>query len=217
MVVTLLGGQWKQGTIMTSRFYDYRLEGRLLIFHGSNDDHFWPWELRVKAVLWGEDIIEAIFNKDVDRRTSEKELAVILSSLGDEPFGAIDVCKTVIEALEKLFSRYVGKSMINKLILLKHLLNGKVKFGDQMGDHVAQLECQFSRLAAVGSTVEEQMKVQILLSSLSETTYCAPTPILYKNWMTTQQLGPKWPIYSLKKANTSNITILDRIKTNRGN
>lgn len=106
-----------------------------------------------------KNIIDATFNKEVDRKTSERALAVIVWSLGDKPLRAIQNCESDIEAWEKLSSRYASKSLINRLILINNVLDMKLKNDVQIGDHVAQLKSQFSRLAAMDSAVEEQMQV----------------------------------------------------------
>lgn len=51
----------------------------------------------------------------------------------------------------------------------------RLKASIEMGDHIAQLEWQFSRLAGMSLIIEEQIKVAILLSSLSEQREYAPT------------------------------------------
>lgn len=65
--------------------------------------------------------------------------------------------------------------MINILIVLNNLLNSKSKGNAEMSDRVAQLESQFTRLAAIGSSIEVQINVVTLLPSLSEQKKCAPT------------------------------------------
>lgn len=57
--------------------------------------------------------------------------------------------------------------MVNRLTALNDLLSTKLKVNEQMVDHIAHLESQFSRLATMGSKIEEQMRVTVLLSSLS--------------------------------------------------
>lgn len=74
--------------------------------------------------------------------------AIIVSSLLQSPSRALQNCEAAIEAWEKLSSRCANKFMINRLILLNNLPNMKPKSDVQMGYYVAQLESQFSKLAA---------------------------------------------------------------------
>lgn len=56
--------------------------------------------------------------------------------------------------------------MLKRLVTLITLLNKNPDMDKDMHDHEATLESQFRRLGALGYTVEEFMKVAILLSSL---------------------------------------------------
>lgn len=57
-------------------------------------------------------------------------------------------------------------------MVLNNILNMKMKGNVEIGDHVAQLESQISRLATMVSVLEEKMKVILLLSSLRERSEC---------------------------------------------
>lgn len=65
-------------------------------------------------------------------------------------------------------SRYANKTMINRPVLLNNLLNTKLKHNSQIRDCIAEFKSQHSRLAALNSPIEEQVKVATLLSSLGE-------------------------------------------------
>lgn len=54
-----------------------------------------------------------------------------------------------------------------KLGCLNTLINMKLIFDTKMGDHVALMKSQFARLAAIGSTLADEIKVTILLLSNS--------------------------------------------------
>lgn len=55
--------------------------------------------------------------------------------------------------------------MMNKLRALNSLWDTIHKNNMDMNDHVAHVESSFPRLVALGSTFEEPLKVDILLSS----------------------------------------------------
>lgn len=59
---------------------------------------------------------------------------------------------------------------MNKIRVLNSLLDTKLQRKVDMGNHVLLLESRFSRLATIGSVMEEQMKVAILISSISMST-----------------------------------------------
>lgn len=101
MVAPLKGKHRNVVKIMTSRRFDDRLEARLRTSHGNDDDDFRLWELRVKAVLRGRDIIDALTQTDAEKKSSEDALAVIITVLGYNLLRKIQDCLTAIEAWEK--------------------------------------------------------------------------------------------------------------------
>lgn len=125
MVAPLLVGDRMQGTNMTSKTYDDLLEASLLNFHGDDDDHFRLSALKKKAVLQEKGITDVIFSKSVDRNTSEKTVAVIVSSLGTMPLRTVQNCENAIEPWEKLSSRYASMTMINGSKLVNNLYKMK--------------------------------------------------------------------------------------------
>lgn len=70
--------------------------------------------------------------------------------------------------------------MFDRRKVLKNLLNTELKDNIQMGDHIAWIKSQFFRLAVMSSKIEEQRKVAILLSSLSERQRSAYTIVSVK-------------------------------------
>lgn len=167
--------QGNQVARITTRIPDYRLETRLPTVYENEEADLRLWELRVKAALRWKDIAEASADKDVDKKTCERALAVIVSVLGDKLLSAIQDCKTAIEAWEKLQSGYAGRSMINRLTALKNLHSIKLKCNVQIGDHMAHTESRSSRLDAMRFEIEEQIKVAVLVSFLCKRQECAHT------------------------------------------
>lgn len=121
-----------------------------------------------KLPFVAKDIAEALLAKKVEQKNSKWATAGIVSAIGDKLLRATQDCETAAEAWEKLQYRYSGKLIISKLAVLNNLLIMKLKGNDEMGDHLAQLDFQFSNHPAMGSKVEEQMKEAILLSSPSK-------------------------------------------------
>lgn len=65
--------------------------------------------------------------------------------------------------------------MVNKLSLYDLLLNTRLRKEADMGDHVRQMESQFSRLAATGSNIEESKHVAIFISYFADLKEYTPT------------------------------------------
>lgn len=57
--------------------------------------------------------------------------------------------------------------MINGSSPLQALFNMRFERGEEMSNNIAKLDSKFARLATMGSMVDEQMKVVILISSLA--------------------------------------------------
>lgn len=71
--------------------------------------------------LRGKDIITALTQDTVERKTSQKVLTIIISALEDDPLRSIQECEIAKEAGNKLQQRYAGKTMIKTLGLLNNL------------------------------------------------------------------------------------------------
>lgn len=160
---------------MTFKGFDDILEARLCTFYRNDGYDFWLWELRVNAVLRGKNLVDPLTNKEEQMKSSERELAVIESTLGDNPFRAIQDCETAIVAWERHQSWDAGKSMINRLMVLNIFPNIRLRSNNEMVDHVTQLKSQLLRLAAMGSVIEERMKIAVLLSALNNQRERSPT------------------------------------------
>lgn len=119
-------------------------------------------------------VASALQDELVDINIDEQGLSITRSGLGDNPIPAVQSCTTIKSALDKLYLRHDGKSMVNKLSILHTLLNTKPKQIKEMEHHVALLESKFSGLIAMEIIVEESMRVAILLVSLSSFTGLAP-------------------------------------------
>lgn len=72
--------------------------------------------------------------------------------------------ETANEASDQLESRYAGRILMNKLESLITLLIKKLVSATESGDHLAWMESQFSRLTAMSSTLENEMKVNYTIT-----------------------------------------------------
>lgn len=144
---------------------DKSTETKLPVYHGTVEKEFHLWELHVNAALRGKDMVEPLKEGPVKKMTSEKALSVIILALGDGPLRSIGDCNMAKESSDKLQHRKACKTMLNKLIVLNSLLITMFTNDTTVRDHVAHLESQPSRLAAMRSSFEESLEVAILLSS----------------------------------------------------
>lgn len=83
----------KKKKTTSKRFYD-RFDTKLLAFHGNEGEHFRWWELRLKVVLDGKEIAEALVGKELDKKTSERVLAAVISVLSYSPHRTIQHVET---------------------------------------------------------------------------------------------------------------------------
>lgn len=91
-----------------------------------------------------------------------------------QPLRRMQNWNTEFAAWERSENRYAGKSMIHKLEAMNKLLNEKYRGTTDRGDHVVRLVSKFSRLEAMGSPIEESIKVANLLFSLADQKEFAP-------------------------------------------
>lgn len=64
---------------------------------------------------------------------------------------------------------------MNRLGLLTNFLNTRYKQHAEMRENVLQMESQCGHLSAIGSEIDESMKVGLLISSFREYKACNPT------------------------------------------
>lgn len=122
----------------------------------------------------GRELSAALTNENQEKIVNERALSIIISALGDNPLRAIQHCESAKEAWDKLESRYAGRTIMNKLGSLNTLLSMNLGTDTEMGDHVSLMESQFARLASMGSMIDEEMRVAILLTSIGNRPEYAP-------------------------------------------
>lgn len=96
--------------------------------------------MRVKAALRSTDLVSALTTDRIEPRTSDKVLSMIISALGDNFRRAVQERTSAETAWKKLHERYAGTSMVNKLSVLNVVLNIKLNFNENMGNHEAIAE-----------------------------------------------------------------------------
>lgn len=115
-----------------------KFEIKLPMFNGTVGEDSQHWELRFKTTLRGWDLIDALIEDAIDKTSTQKALSIMISALGDNPLKAIQECETTYSALQKLHHIYAGRSFINQLSALKHLLSYSYNADVDMADHIAR-------------------------------------------------------------------------------
>lgn len=116
----------------------------------------------------------AFTEDDMATNVLEKALSIVIHALGDNLLRTIPGLENCQRGMGQNATKVCRKTMINKLSISNTLLNKNFTNGEDMGDDVVSIESQFSRLASIGSTINESMKVAILLSSLLVSNECSP-------------------------------------------
>lgn len=111
-------------------------------------------------------LAESLEADAVSDRLDERALLLIISEPVDHPLRVIPSFITTKSVCEKLNLLFARKCMVNKFSMLKNLLNKRLKQVKEMGSHMAILDSQFTRLEAMGTTVEDLMIIMISLVSL---------------------------------------------------
>lgn len=80
------------------------MQTKLPIYHGTIEkSHL--WELRMQAALGRKDLIEALEERMIDKKTSEKARSIIIPALGDSTLRSIQDCDTSKAACDKFQHR----------------------------------------------------------------------------------------------------------------
>lgn len=128
----------------------------------------------MKPSLCRKDLTKRLEEVPLGKSTCEKTLPISTTVLGGSPLQYTWDCDSAKAVFNRLQRRYAGKTMVSKLKALKILLNTKFSNNTDVRDHVAYLKSRFSLLAAMGSTIEESLNVDILLSSVRNHQELAP-------------------------------------------
>lgn len=77
---------------------------------------------------------------------------------------------TAQSAWDKIQSKYAGNTIINKTGALNPLLKTKLLENVDIGNHISPHESQFPKMGSMASNIEKQLKIAILINSLSQKT-----------------------------------------------
>ena len=148
-------------------------------FDGRENDDFQLWTLRIESFLEGCGLADQIRQVAVHLSpgdegyekfllNSKKAKAIMVQALGDRALRSVQTARSPLEMWTKLQQRYAAQTNCSKISILSGLMNKRYKPGTDMSDHVAELESDVNRLAAMNCVINEDLQVAILITSVSE-------------------------------------------------
>jgi hypothetical protein len=156
-------------------------------FDGSSN--FGLWQRRVKDLLVQQGMMKALYGTkpngmaDIDWKELEaKAVATIRLCMGNNVMYHVMDEESPTAVWLKLESRYMLKSLTNKLYLKQQLYNLKMAEGSDLSQHINVFNQIIGDLKKVDVKIEDEDKVLILLNSL-------PTSSTYENLVTTLTWG----------------------------
>jgi hypothetical protein len=156
-------------------------------FDGSRN--FGLWQRRVKDLLVQQGMVKALYGTklegmaDIDWKELEaKAVATIRLCLGDDVMYHVMGEESPAAVWLKLESRYMSKSLTNKLYLKQRLYGLKMADGSDLSQHINVFNQIIDDLKRVDVKFKDEDKALILLNSL-------PTSSTYENLVTTLTWG----------------------------
>ena len=161
----------------------------LMKFDGTGN--FGLWQRRVKDLLVQQGMVKALYGKqpegmdDLDWKELEaKAVATIRLCLADDVMYHVIDEESPAEVWLKLESRYMSKSLTNKLYLKQKLYGLKMSEGSDLSQHINLFNQIIGDLKRVDVKFEDEDKALMLLNSISN----IPT---YENLIMTLTWGKK--------------------------
>ena len=95
--------------------------------------------------------------------------ALLVSCLGDKPLRTVQsLSDSPAKMREKLEEIFATKSSASRIMFMSCLFTYKYFPGNDMGDHIDELDSMMNKLSAMGTKIAEELRVAILLTSLSD-------------------------------------------------
>ena len=152
-------------------------------FDGKADDDFQLWSVRILAYLEGKDLADIVLGERVkpeqcmldptDKQSRQyssdcrKARSILVSALGDRALRGIQTLTCPKEMWTSLQERYASRSNNSRIVTLTNLLNKKLRPNQSIGDHISEFESLLYQLQKMETKIDDQMKVALLLVSIS--------------------------------------------------
>ena len=134
------------------------------------------WKVSMKMTLLAKDLWDVVEHGTVPadgkealdwQKRSDKAFAVIALSLSASEQQHIIDCKTAKAAWDVLAKLYEGKGRNQKFMLLQELFQARMTEGN-MDLYLRAVREKMSELAAIGTTMETDIKLAIILNGLTD-------------------------------------------------
>ncbi|MCO5594106.1 hypothetical protein L7F22_048127 [Adiantum nelumboides] len=109
---------------------------------------------------------EGVYNDDHWEELDARARATIWLHLGESIFFTIMDKTTAFELSDSLCSVWDGKSVSNKVFLMKKLMRLSMKEGSSVSSHLNEFNALYSQLTLKGLNFDDEMKAIFLLCSL---------------------------------------------------
>lgn len=161
----------------TKKMYRYVDELKIPRFNGNQGENFSLWCGRVEMALRAKDLFEILKESETtsmeeqDSSKKDKAAALIVAALGDKPLQCVIAdLHDPARMWRKLKTRYASSTVHSKVVMYQKIMTKKPQFAKNftMENYIAEFESLFNQLADMGETVNETLKVAILLLSLSQ-------------------------------------------------
>lgn len=144
---------------------DEKFENVILVFSRKYGADCNPWDLQVKTAFRWRELMGDVREISLDTKINETALSHIILTIQDNTPRAMQECEMKRDFLKELQKWYSGITVINKLLLLQHSPNTGCKRRENMWDHIAVLEAQYTQLATARSELDDSLKMEILLAT----------------------------------------------------
>src|SRR5215472_6164125 len=145
----------------------------------EGSSNYRTWKFSMKMVLMAKELWDIVSGAEVKpdgekqgaawEKRAQKALAIISLSLTPTEQQHIIDCTSPNEAWDILEKLYEGKGRNRKFMLLAELFGLSMeKLDDKMSEYLRSVKEKVSKLAAIGTTIDDDIKLGIILNGLPQ-------------------------------------------------
>ena len=156
-------------------------------FSAKRDEDFELWSTRVEAYLVAKGVFEVVsndksqaFDEDgIIAKSMASARSIVIQALGDKPLRTVMAERTNPHVMwRKLRERYATSSAATRVQLQTRLQQMNYSTSISMSEYVDRMEVIFNRMEGMGCTIDESMKVAILLASFGDKSVSSYGPVI---------------------------------------
>ncbi|XP_035893610.1 uncharacterized protein LOC118503894 [Anopheles stephensi] len=143
-------------------------------FPRLNNHNYVSWKFRMEMLLIREELWYVIDEPKVEPVTPQwikddkRARATIGLCVEENQFSIVKTADSAKEFWEKLRAYHEKATVTSRVSLLKKLCNFNLAENGEMESHLMQIEELFDRLTTAGQTLDESLKIAMILRSLPE-------------------------------------------------